>query len=212
MLPRPRAQSCSCSETTITFCWRHMLFSGTYFSHEDVSWHTEASTWPRCVINGRVTNDSQSTWQRGRVVTHRFLLEIDEGAGGDLSQEDQQEAGEVLRRGGVNTQSCRHSPWSSYLWTIDPWTHQAQQTADFVNGAHTAEESHEHGEHSNANQDVAGDLHSRRVVCARGLKKTKTNTLMKGRNQSAAGISAANTAVDQPPLRVATFLRGDAST
>lgn len=35
---------------------------------------------------------------------------------------------------------------------------------------------------------------------------------MKGRNQSAAGISAANTAVDQPPLRVATFLRGDAST
>lgn len=46
-------------------------------------------------------------------------------------------------------------------------THQAEQTADLINGPQAAEEAHEHGESSNANQDVAGDLNRQGIICVR---------------------------------------------
>lgn len=42
--------------------------------------------------------------------------------------------------------------------------HQAEQAADLVDGAQAAEEAHQHGEGSDADQDVAGDLHGSGVV------------------------------------------------
>lgn len=43
-------------------------------------------------------------------------------------------------------------------------THQAEQTADLINGAQAANEAHEHGERSDSDQDVAGDLYSGGVI------------------------------------------------
>lgn len=67
----------------------------------------------------------------GHLFIQLVLMEVDEGAGCYLSDEDQQEAGEV----------------------------QAQQTAELINGPQAAEEAHEHGERPDSNQDVAGQLY-----------------------------------------------------
>lgn len=51
---------------------------------------------------------------RGSDVTHRILLEVDEGAGCDLSDEDEQEAGEVLRRDDRRQVKHKHRPSSLF--------------------------------------------------------------------------------------------------
>lgn len=52
----------------------------------------------------------------------------------------------------------------SVLMFVRSDTHQAEQTADLINGAQAADEAHEHGERSDSDQDVAGDLYSGGVI------------------------------------------------
>lgn len=52
----------------------------------------------------------------------------------------------------------------SVLMFVRSDTHQAEQTADLINGAQAANEAHEHGERSDSDQDVAGDLYSGGVI------------------------------------------------
>lgn len=52
-----------------------------------------------------------------------------------------------------------------HIQSMQAVTHQAQQTADLVNGPQAAEEAHEHGESPDCDQDVAGDLNSCGVIC-----------------------------------------------
>lgn len=118
-------------------------------------------------------------------------MEVDEGAGGDLSQEDEQEAGEVL--GEAQRQPSPGDVPQNRLGPVNqaaaaaPRTHQAQQTAHFVNGAHAAEDSQEHGEGADADQQVAGDLHGCGVICVWGSRRHRRVTL------SAAELRAAET-------------------
>ena len=55
-------------------------------------------------------------------------------------------------------------------------THQAEQTADLINGAQAADEAHEHGESSDPDQDVAGDLYSCGVIWRRRGQMFQTHS------------------------------------
>lgn len=69
------------------------------------------------------------------LIQHIFL-EVNESSSCDLSDEDQQETGEV----------------------------QAEEAADFVDGAQTSHETHEHGEAAHSDQDVTRHFHRHGVI------------------------------------------------